>query len=349
MSIEIVFYPRTATKRQLRQHLLQNGFEKSQHLWKWPKGSLHFRWFDEEEFKSTTGVEASIYPHSDEEQGSHELCEWALHTRTRVWASSFDLDQQNRVIRSARKEFGGHFINDCYGRNRYTAVEPDQKGPVGRGIYQTYEFVTQQLSAVKLSLPRPSESFINLEAGGKLGKTLSRYDPARVLYNALAPFAVAALEHFFSQSFRILFRYGESIQPRLALENHRVGMQDVIAISEGQKTVGDIVAGWYSFQRLESIHAAFNEWFKIDVWKLLRTPTTQGKRITTFDERLNQIIEFRHSVIHRFEFDIDFDFDEIEEVLDCVMLVVEAFVDYLKKDRGLTIRGRNYAVASSRE
>ena len=93
----------------------------------------------------------------------------------------------------------------------------------------------------------------------------------------------------------------------------------------------------------------FNEWFNIDVWKLLRTPTTQGKRITTFDERLNQIIEFRHSVIHRFEFDIDLGFDEIEEILDCVVLVVEAFVDYLEQDRELTIRGRNYSVASARE
>ena len=209
--------------------------------------------------------------------------------------------------------------------------------------------VRAKVEVTEYSLPRPSESFINLEAGGKLGKELSRYDPARVLYNAIAPFAVAALEHFFSQSFRILFRYGESAQLRLARENHRVEMQDVIAISEGQKTVEDIVAGWYSFQRLESIHTAFNEWLKIDVWKLLRTPTTQGKRISTFDERLNQIIQFRHSVIHRFEFDTDFDFDQIEEVLDCVVLVVEAFVGYLEQDRGLTIRDRNNSLPSARE
>jgi hypothetical protein len=340
MSVEIILYPQLASKTQLRKLLVQHGFEKCQHLWDWPKGSLHFQWFDEEDFKSTTGVEATICPPTEEEQRVHGPCKWALHTRTRAFASSFDRDQQNCVIRSARKEFGGHFINDWHGKNRYTPVGPDTKGPVGRGIYQTYEFVTHQLSAVRCSLPRPSEPFITIKTKGRVGKQLSQLDPCRVLYNAIAPFAVAALEHFFSQSFKILLRYERSAQARLAQENRRVEMQDLIAISEGRKTVEDIVAGWYSFQRLESIHSAFNEWFKINIWKLLRTPTTGRKRITTFDERLNQIIQFRHSIIHRFEFDTDFDFNEIEEVLDCIVLVIEAFVDYLEQDRKLTIRDR---------
>ena len=89
------------------------------------------------------------------------------------------------------------------------------------------------------------------------------------------------------QSFKVLLRYEKSAQARLAQENRRVELQDVIAISERKRTVEDIIAGWYSFQRLESIHVAFNEWFKIDIWKLLRTQTSRGKWVTTFDERLN--------------------------------------------------------------
>ena len=44
--------------------------------------------------------------------------------------------------------------------------------------------------------------------GTKL-EPLAQTDPTRVLYNALVPFVLAALEHFFSQAFRILLRYND--------------------------------------------------------------------------------------------------------------------------------------------
>src|SRR5450759_196852 len=155
MSIEIYLYPKSASREQLREHLLSHGFKNSKHLWKWPVGSLHFYWFDGKDFKSITGVEATIFPPSDEIKSERGECEWAIHTRTHMSASSFDKEQQNNVIRGARKKFGGNFINDWYGKNRYTPIEKDLKGPVGRGIFASYEFVTSQISVIKSSLPQP--------------------------------------------------------------------------------------------------------------------------------------------------------------------------------------------------
>ena len=63
MSIEIFYYPKTASREHLHEHLLQHGFKKSKDLFrKWPEGSLNFYWFDETDYKSITGVDATIFP-----------------------------------------------------------------------------------------------------------------------------------------------------------------------------------------------------------------------------------------------------------------------------------------------
>jgi hypothetical protein len=122
MSIEITLYPKIATKDQLRRHLLTLGYVRTDHLWDWPKGAIHFHWFEEEDFKSTDGVEATIYTPSDENREKYGGCLWALHTRTRLSASRFDQEHQNETIRLARRQFGGMFFNDWYGNNRYTPL-----------------------------------------------------------------------------------------------------------------------------------------------------------------------------------------------------------------------------------
>jgi hypothetical protein len=337
VSIDITFYPQSATKDDLRTHLVSCGFHKAGHfsLWAWPEGSLHFWWFDENDFKSADGVEATIFPPDGEEKKRQGCGDWALHVRTRSSASSFDREQQNNVIRTARKTFGGFFINEGR-KNRYIKVEPDKRSPAGRGIFQTYEFIKNQIAAVKYSLPQPLS--ITPEQDRLLGGILSQSDPVRVLYNALVPFAVAALEHFFGQTFRILLQYDAKAYDRLAEETRKVAIADVVAISQGTKTLEDIVANWYSFQSIAGIHRAFHEWFGVDFWEFLRKRNRIGRRITRLEERLDQVIKFRHGIIHRFEFDVELDRERIEEILDSILILIEVFIDHLEEDRGLAIR-----------
>src|ERR1043166_6446681 len=129
MSTEVTLYSASATKELLRRHLILLGYQPSDHLWHWPKGSLHFQWFEAEDFKSIDGVEATIYPLSEDEKLKHGPATWALHTRTRASASSFDKEYQNHTIRTARRVFGGHFYNDWHGTNRYTPLWDNKKTP----------------------------------------------------------------------------------------------------------------------------------------------------------------------------------------------------------------------------
>ena len=232
MSTEVILYPTDATKDQLKKHLLTLGYVSSRHLWNWPTGSIHFWWFERNDFKSFDGVEATIYQPGPEEQKKYGKCTWALHTRTRAGASVFDKEQQNHTIRTARKLFGGTFYNDWHGVNRYTPLWKEERGPAGRGIYLSYETVIQNIGAVQFSLPQPTFS---LAKDNKMAESLSRHDPVRVLYNALVPFAVSALEHFFGQTFRILLQYDPNAHKRLQEVTRKIEVKDVLAISKGRQ------------------------------------------------------------------------------------------------------------------
>ncbi len=238
----MILYPKTASKETLRKHLVSLGFQKCDHLWPWPKGSIHFSWFESEDFQSVDGVEATIFPLEREETEKHGGCEWGMHTRTRASASPSDRQKQNEVIRTARKAFGGQFTNDgAYGNNHYIAIEDDGKSPAGRGIFLSYEYVMQHSSLVKLALPMPITSAGPVDAVSNNDMNVKEYiemhDPARVIYNALIPFAVAALEHFFSRTFKILLRYDKTAKRRLSEQNRKVEMQDALAIASGEMSI----------------------------------------------------------------------------------------------------------------
>ena len=134
----------------------------------------------------------------------------------------------------------------------------------------------------------------------------SQLDPTRVLYNALVPFALAAVEHFFSQSFKILLKYDENAQMCLLKHQRKLEIGDVVAIRDGFKTLEDVVASWYSFQSIASIHAAYKEWLSIDFWAVLRRRRKVGIRLPVLERQLDHLIEFRHGVVHRFDIDSEF-------------------------------------------
>ena len=337
MSVEIIFHPRNTTRDRLRQFLEERGYRPTGHLWDWPKGSLNYHWFDDSDYRSFDGVEATIYPPTNEKDLKKlGQCGWALHTRTRSSGSPADKQQQNETIRAARREFGGSFYNDWRGKNRYTQVHQDGRDAPARGIYLAYELVRHNISAVRFALPEPTEGLEKL-IGTKL-EALATMDATRVLYNALVPFAVAALEHFFSQTFKILLRYDSTAKKRLEKHTRRVEFSDVLAIEARTKTIEDVVADWYSFQSISSIHNAFSEWFSVDFWNLLRQRKKIGKRISLLETRLDQLIKFRHSIVHGLNINVEMRKPQIQEVLDLTLAVIDVFVDHLEKSRGKRIR-----------
>ena len=336
MSIEIILYPNSPDKPMLCTHLREFDFQPCTHLWNWPKGSKHFQWFESADFISFDGVEATVFPTGTEAKKDYPRSAWALHTRTRSSASEGDRKQQNDVVRSARRKFGGSFVNDWYGKNRYTPLEPDPRDAVARGIYLSYEYVSNKISAVKYALPDPNESLEKL-IGTNL-ESLSTVDPSLVLYNALVPFAVASLEHFFSTSFKILLRYDQKAQEKFLDSRRKIEIADVVAVQDSSKSWEEIVANWYSFQSIAGIHKAYRDWLGIDVWPILHKRKRLGSRLPKLESELDNLIKFRHGVVHRPDLDLELRKHKSEELFDLVMVVIDEFTGHLEMIRDIPIR-----------
>jgi hypothetical protein len=193
---------------------------------------------------------------------------------------------------------------------------------------------------VCFALPNPAQGFDTLR-GTKL-EALAEVDPTRVLYNALIPFAVASLESFFSQCFKILLRCDPAARKALAnntrKDTRKVELSDVVAIKNGSKSLEDVVASWYSFQNIDSIQKAFTEWFGIDVRKTIRKRKKIGNNIRFLDDALTDIINFRHGIIHRFDINRGLTKEMTTSIFDTTSAIIEAFVDELERVRGKPIR-----------
>ena len=338
MSIEITLHPEASDKQGLKALLLELGFEPSNHLSIWPEGALHFHWFTDVEYQSYEGVEATIFSPTEAPEASALSCAWALHTRTRVLASPADRRQQNSVIRAARARFGGAFYNDSTGKNRYTKIEDDGRDAPSRGIYLAYESVRETIGAVQCALPDPMLDLEDL-VGTELER-LSEVDPRRVLYNALVPFAVAAVEHFLSRSFKVLLEFDSKTRERFLRLKRKVEIVTAISIAEGEMSIEDVVVRWYNFQNVHSIQEAFDEWLGIDFRGTLRRKRRVGRRVVTLEAELRRIIEARHGVIHRLHIDRGLQKHDISELLHVAMAVVDALVDHLESQRSMRIRDR---------
>ena len=91
MSIEIWQFPEKATDSELIELLIEISYECGENLfWHGPEGTKHYFWADATDFKSTSGVDASVFRNDDERKKAWNVktCEWVLRTRTSIWASS---------------------------------------------------------------------------------------------------------------------------------------------------------------------------------------------------------------------------------------------------------------------
>src|SRR5574343_90323 len=149
MSIVIEYYPSKGSKTDLVSFFLDEGFKRCDYFLKpFPKGTTYLSWFEEEDYKSLDGLEVVVYPDKNK-----SISGWCVYTRTRVWASAYDRQKQNEVIKRARKRFGGNFINDSEGKNKYIKIESTEYlTPSESGTFQVYERVKSQLSKLSLTI-----------------------------------------------------------------------------------------------------------------------------------------------------------------------------------------------------
>lgn len=337
MGRDVTLYPKKATRKELKGYLEGLGFEKCGHFWDWPKGTLNYSWFDYEDFKSIDGVSADIYPVENEEL---EITgnKWALHVRNVYSASWHDVKMLNDVLRGARKLFGGTIQGD-YGTNRYAPLWDDESTPISRGVSATYQHISRELSAVKFALPDPSTGHPQ-KTGEKIDEFIEftmSLDPSRVIYNGLVPFAVSMFEYFFSQVFQVLIAYDSFAIEKRKSHKMKVEFSTLLEVNEKERSVENVIASSYTFQNLNQLNKAYKEWLNIDVRSILYKKKKIGSTIKFLENRISDIIQYRHGIVHHFEIDRSLTKEGYIEILDAIDKTMLEFIGYLEKKYNVKI------------
>lgn len=347
MSIEIWQFPKVASRDELVSQLKSMGFEVGENLfWPGPKGTVNLFWSEPEDYKSISGVDASVFPLDDEGKSAwHTNNDWAVRTRTSIWASSFDQEHQNRTVRSLRKIFGGTFYNDHYGHNRYIVIKKVKSTPASRGIYGVLKRLEGELNSLEYALPEEQTKAVMTPSGeiteendesGLLAFT-KRFDPSRIVYNALVPFLVASLEHFFRETFEVLLKYDKNAQKTLEEQNRRLSFSEAALISRGELSLERVASGWFSFQNVDSIQKAYKDIHGVDVWKALRRRKKVRDRLPILMSALQNLIGARHGVVHHFSIDRELDRNGFLDLLHLVRAILEVMGDEIESKLGIQL------------
>lgn len=340
MGRDVTLYPKKASKKELKEYLEGLGFTKCGHFWDWPNGTLNYGWFNYDDYKSIDGVSADIYPTYDEELDITGN-KWSLHVRNVYSASWHDVKMLNDVLRGARKRFGGTIKGD-YGTNRYAPLWEDNSTPVGRGISSIYRHVKQEISAVKFALPEPKINTPN-DSYGKIDDFIeftNSFDPSRVLYNGLVPFAVAMFEYFFSQTFQVLIKYDSYALTKRENHKQKLNFTTLLEIENKSKTIENIIAENYTFQNLNQLNKAYNDWLKIDVRNILYKKKKIGSSISFLENRIEDIIQYRHGIVHHFSIDRTLTKEGFINILDAIEIGIAEFINYIESKYDFTIDER---------
>lgn len=331
MGRDVTLYPKKATRDNLKNYLEDLGFEKCGHFWDWPKGTLNYTWFDHEDFKSIDGVSADIFPVFGDDL-SITGNEWALHVRNLYSASWHDVKMFNDVLRGARKLFGGTIQGD-YGTNRYASLWDDKSTPISRGISAIYSHIKQEILAVKFALPEASMKQLQ-PVDGEIDdfiKYTQTLDPSRVIYNGLVPFAVSMFEYFFSQAFQVLIKYGPVALKKRGVHKQKLDFETLLEVEKKESTIENIIARNYTFQNLNQLNKAYKDWLDIDVRKILYKKKKIGNSVTFLENRISEIIEYRHGIIHHFAIDRSLTKESYVHILEAIEKGIDEFILFVEK------------------
>jgi hypothetical protein len=329
MGRDLRLYPKNASKADLVSFVNSFGnIQKSSHLWDWPKGTLHFRWFDSVDYRSSVGVEITIYPVTDEEK-KYTDNSWVIHVRNVYSATWYDVNMLNTILRIGRKKFGGDILGD-YGKNRYATLWDDQSTPMSRGLFWVRDMAKNNLDSVIHRLP---DETLTPDGNDELAKFLRRLDPSRTIYNGLVPFLVSIVEFYLKNIFIIVLKYDPEANSKIAEHSQKVNFSDLME----DKSLEALVAENYTFQNLRQVKKAFYEWLNIDVEHLLSQPKSRVSAGNTLWKNVDELIKYRHDIIHHLGVDSNLSRKDFIKLTKMTEKILDSLLAYLIKKYGIIL------------
>lgn len=279
------------------------GFKK---MGVWSSEGMRFEayyWFDDEDYKSWSGVELSIY--TDHEDGMP-----TVSTRSIVARSYYDLIHQNQTLRALRRRFGGQFTTDA-GRGRYFHPDLDPPPPAASGCHLAYSRFGRNL--IKVLHYLDSMNFQNEPKSiGSISLFAKEVSPRTLSNNMSISFIVSIVEDYLKSTFVALLKY--SSKKEGFLRNIRLQGEQLARISNGEISVEGMVAETLSFQRISAACKHFQALDKeLDLAGALRRPYRRRQK-SLFDS-LEELVTTRHDFVHRAKLHLNISTETVVQIV----------------------------------
>jgi hypothetical protein len=224
-----------------------------------------------------------------------------------------DFEILNRSIRQLRKRFGGYFISNL-GKNRYLQYDGVVRRKSEAACYIAYLYFKNDVKILYdfLSILKNSES--------KYDSIYVDSSPLISSTNIGLPFLITIMEDYLRNTYIALLTF--SSFKKEIFKNSKIDNSELFEALQSNSGVEEVFARSKSFQSINRIDESFKELIK----KLSFSDTLKKyypKR--NYLDKLNQIIEKRHKIIHRFQLNYKYSIGDFERDLILIEKIVKVF------------------------
>lgn len=136
-------------------------------------------------------------------------------------------------------------------------------------------------------------------------------------------------EYFSSQAFQILISYDEFALEKRKIHQTKIEFSAVLDIQSKKRTIENLIAEGYTFQNLNQLNKAYKDWLNIDVRGVLYKKKKIGNSVTFLENRISEIIQYRHGIIHHFEIDRSLTKKAYIDILDAISMSIDEFISFI--------------------
>jgi hypothetical protein len=126
-----------------------------------------------------------------------------------------------------------------------------------------------------------------------------------------------------------MIKYSDEAKRAIENENLKVPLKDVLRVSSEELDIEEIIADQFTFQNLGQVNKAYQKYLGLDIVKVFSQKKKVDKKIFRLYQKIEEIIEIRHSIVHHFGYYLNLDRSKFLEYLRIIEVALEVFIQYL--------------------
>ncbi|WJN45332.1 hypothetical protein QUH71_02285 [Priestia aryabhattai] len=313
------------------------------------EGENVYLWYKSERFESLKGCGFAFgYDIEKGENGFVDFLGFSENTRnvktlcssqTFAGRSYEDLEMQNEVIRKLQDKFGGVIYSSTNGKSEFVRNYITKLTPKEKGCGVAYQNFQNNIGKAMDLIHDVDEDVIN-------NSFLAERDRSLLSNNILIPFMVTVLETFLKKFFKNFLTTDKN-----AFEKAKKYVRDnegsfkyhiLKRLKTGKISVVEVVMRQYSFQNMDSVKEAYNEYLNFNIFRILNKRVIYKGKFISIREIFYELIKSRHKIIHEADIDTTLVKEKLDKYLFFLVVFGEEFIKLFKETKGLRLDIHNY-------